>query len=327
MRLALYFLAVLVSQNALAALTIYTDRPTDRVKMVGDVFTQETGVPVEVVELGYSALFKKLEAEGDRSSADVIFVKDMVYLSELAEKGYFQPVSSSIITNSVENSMRDAQGRWSAVSMRGRTIVYAPGRVSPEELSTYEDLADPKWAGALCLRTADSSYNDALVGSFIENLGYEKAKNLLRGWVNNLAQNVFPNDTSIIEAIANGVCDLGVVNTYYLAGILAKSPSFPVKVFFANQGRGGMHVNGSGIGVAKTSKQVELATKFIETIYRDDIQLALTGAHFEYPAKKGLLPSTLIREWGSFEADKQSWSNIGKRAAEARALAKEVGYP
>lgn len=307
------------------ALTVYTDRPTARVEIIAKVFTQETGEPVTIVELAYPALKKKLQEEPS-AEADLMFVKDLVYLADLSTGGFLQPTNSNFVAQSVDPSRRDPNGLWQATSMRARTMVYAVGRVNPAELFTYEDLASTKWEGRLCVRTSKSSYNDGLIGFLLETYGSEKAKSILKGWVKNLAAPVFPNDTAIIEAIANGQCDVGVVNSYYLAGVLQQNPNFPVGIFFANQKEGGVHVNGAGIGILKRSTKAELATKFIEILYRDEIQLALSSSHLEYPAKKGLLPNTFIKNWGEFLTSSLNWNTIGKRASEARKLAEEVGY-
>lgn len=321
-----FALSLLMAPAAFADLTIYTDRPTDRVRPVAEIFTAKTGQKVNIVEEAYPALLKRIETEGANSPADLIFTKDLVFLSELARKGHFQAFQSSTIVHSVDSSMRDPQNLWTAISKRARTIMYNPNRVQASELSTYEDLADIKWAGRLCLRTGKGSYNEALVASLIVNNGAAKAKEIVAGWVENLAVDPFPNDTKMLEAVANGICDVAIANTYYLAGIIAQNPQFPVKAYFANQNNTGAHINGSGIGVAATSKQAALASQFIEILLQDDVQLSLTGAHYEYPAKINLLPSTLIREWGGFKADSANWSVIGDEAAAARSLIQEVEY-
>ncbi len=324
MKFAWIALSLLISPSAFA-LTIYTDRPTARVEIATKVFTEETGQSVTIVEQAYSALKKKLDEE-PTAEADLIFVKDLVFLAELSSNGYLQPTQSNVVSQSVEPSRRDPNGLWQATSVRARTMVYALGRVNPSELSTYENLASSNWEGRLCVRTSKSSYNDGLIGFLLEQYGNEKAKSILQGWMKNLAAPVFPNDTAVIEAIANGQCDVGVVNSYYLAGVLQKNPNFPVGIVFANQNEGGVHVNGAGVGILQRSKNVDAATKFIEILYRDEIQLALSSSHLEYPAKKGLLPDTFIRNWGEFLSSAINWNTIGKRATEARKLAEEVGY-
>lgn len=316
----------LVAQSAMADLTIYTDRPTDRLQPAIQIFTAQTGVKVTVVEEPYAALLKRLQTEGSAADADVIFTKDLVYLRELATLGFFQPMNSAIVNESTVDQLRDPQGLWTAISKRARTIMYNPARVDASELSTYEDLASDKWAGRVCLRTSKSSYNDALVGSFIVNNGYDQAAAMVKGLVYNLAVDPFPNDVKVLEAIANGICDVGIANTYYLAGVIAQNPNFPIKPFFANQNTTGVHVNGSGAGVAATSKQAVLATKFIETLLTDEIQLQLSSGHYEYPAKTNLLPNTLIKDWGTFKIDAANWSDIGAEAQNARKIMVDAEY-
>ena len=316
----------LVAQSAMADLTVYTDRPTDRLQPAIQAFTAKTGVKVTVLEEAYPALLKRLQTEGSASPADVIFTKDLVYQRELASLGFFQTMNSPTVAQSTVDALRDPQGLWTAITMRARTIMYNPARVDASELSTYEDISSEKWAGRVCLRTSKSSYNDALVGSFIVNNGYDKAAAMVKGLVFNLAVDPFPNDVKVLEAIANGVCDVGIANTYYLAGVVAQNPNFPIKPFFANQSTTGTHVNGSGAGVAATSKQAALATQFIETLLTDDVQLQLSGAAYEYPAKSKLAPNTLIRNWGSFKMDANNWSDIGAEAANARKIMVDAEY-
>ena len=209
-------------------------------------------------------------------------------------------------------------------------IVYDSTRVKATELSGYEDLADAKWAGRLCVRTSNSAYNEALVGGLIETRGAAKAKQIVEGWVANLAVDPLAGDTAVLEAIANGVCDVGITNTYYLGQMLAKNPGFPVRAHFVDQAvsglGGGVLGNGTGAGVAATSKQSALATKFIELLLTDKFQLEMTTAHFDYPAKLGLLPTTLVKDWGTIRFNEANWTAVGSRATEAKALMQAVGY-
>lgn len=325
LKFGLILAGVLVGNLALANVTLYTDRPTERLKPVVDDFTARTGEAVTIVELPYEKLFQRLKAEGASSPADLIFVKDMIYLAELVQGGYFQPLQTASISASLEPAMRDPQNLWVGVTYRARTVVYEPSRVNPNDLKTYEDLADEKWAGRLCLRTGRNSYNEALVSSFIENMGYSKAKDVVNGMVENLGASVFPNDNKVIEAIANGNCDLGVVNSYYLAGFYATNPNFPVKIAFLNQGTTGTHINGTGIGVAATSKNPALAEKLIGLLLEDKYQLQMSSEHLDFPAKKGLVADTFVKDW-VFQKDTGNWSKMGAHAQEARRLMSEVGY-
>ncbi len=322
------FLLALLSQPAFAALTIYTDRPTARVQFVADRFTAQTGETVDIVELGYDSLLQKLELEGKESIADVIYVKDMVYLAELANKGLLQPLESAFVKGAVSAQMRDPNGLWTAITMRARTMVYSAdtSRIDPLELSTYADLAKPKWAGRLCLRTSKGSYNQALVGSLIANTIYDDAKAVVEGWVKNMAVEPRANDIQVIEAIANGECDVGIVNNYYLGQVLAGKPNTPVKIFYANQNENGVHVNGTGAGIALTSKQADLATQFIELMLDAEVQKFLSDNSYEFPARQDVSGNELIESWGDFRIDTRSWSESGGNADLAKKIFLETGY-
>lgn len=319
-------LTALVSGAAIASpLTIYTDRPTDRLQPIADQFTRQTGVPVVIVEKAYPALLSQLEAEGDKSPADLLFTKDLVFQTELAKKGMYQPMDTKSFEVKVSQTMRDPANLWTAVTFRARTLVYNPAVTDVSQLKTYEDLTSDDWAGRLCVRTSNHGYNEAMVASWIVTRGYEGAKKLVSGLVANLATDVFKGDTTILEAIANGTCEVGLVNHYYLATMLANKPSFPVKAKFLDQGYG-VHVNGTGVGIAKTSQNAVLAQQFIELLMTDKVQVYLADAHFDYPASVNAAPQSLIKDWDLFSYDPSNWSVIGNEVEAARKLVKEVGY-
>lgn len=318
-------LSALLSFSYANALTVYTDRPTDRLQPIADQFTRETGVPVVIVEKAFPALLSQLEAEGDQSAADILFTKDLVFQSELAQKGWYQPMNTSSFENKVAPTMRDPRNLWTAVTFRARTLVYNPAVTDVSTLNSYEDLTADEWAGRLCVRTSNHGYNEALVASWIYTRGYEGAKNLVSGIVANLATDVFKGDTAILEAIANGTCEIGIVNHYYLATMLASKPNFPVKAKFLDQGYG-VHVNGTGVGIAKTSKNPALAQQFIELLLSDKVQVYLADAHFDYPASVMVAPQSMIKDWGLFKYDTSNWTAIGNEVETARKLVKEVGY-
>lgn len=308
------------------ALVIYTDRPTDRVQPAAVEFEARTGQKVTIVELSYDKLLARLKAEAQNPVADLIFVKDLVLLAELSKDGYFQALQTPAVTSLVEPAMQDSQKMWTAITYRARTLVYDPAQVKANEIQNYVDLADAKWAGRLCLRTGKGGYNEALVASLIENLGYAKAKEVVANYVANLAVAVKPNDNQVIEAIAQGDCAVGIVNSYYLAGYYAKNSNFPVKISFLNQSTTGTHVNGAGVGVTATSKNAALAESFIGLLLEEKFQLQFSAGHLDYPARKGLTPNTLVKEWGTFKADAANWSKLGTLVPEARRLMSEVGY-
>lgn len=325
-RISVALISLFVSATAFADVVLYTDRPTKNLIPAKQDFEARTGETLIILEMPYAKLLERIQLEGESSPADLIYVKDMVYLAELSKGGFFQAMPSASISAQVEPAMADPQNLWAAVTFRARTLVYDPAQVNPAEIQNYADLADPKWAGRLCLRTSKAGYNEALVSSFIEHMGYDKAKEVVQGFVNNLAVDPAVNDNAVIEAIAMGQCSVGLVNSYYLAGYYASNPNFPVKIAFLNQGTTGTHVNGSGIGITATSKKAAMAEQFIGLLLEEKYQLQLSSAHLDFPARKGLAPASLVKEWGTFKTDAANWTQLGARAEEARRLFSEVGY-
>lgn len=322
-------IALVVSTPAFAdtVLSIYTDRPTARVLRATEDFARENNVEIQVVEKPFSELLNRLIGEGQKSPADIVFTKDLVYLNDLKSKNLLQIMDSAALKSRLESSMVDSDDQWVAVTYRARTAVYNPDMVDPAQLSTYEDLASEKWKGTLCLRTSKGSYNEALSAYLVTHYGKDKARNILKGLVDNLATQPFPNDTALIEAVANGVCHVGIINTYYLGMEKAKNPHLPAEVFFLNQQDGGVHTNGSGMGILKTASDKALAQKLVEHFLSDKVQQELADSHFEFPASTAVKPTTLVKDWMPFGVSHLLWSEIGLNVSTAKELIKEVGYP
>src|SRR5512146_2812805 len=243
---------------------VYSARIEQLIKPMFDAFTKESGITVKFVTDKEGALLARLKAEGKNTPADMLITSDAGNLWEAAREELLQPVESKTLETNIPAYLRDPQNQWFGLSVRARTIIYNTQKVKPSDLSTYEALAEPKWKGRLCLRTSKKVYNQSLVATMIAAQGEKKTEQVVRGWVANLATDVFANDTQLLEAIAAGQCDVGIVNTYYFGRIVKERPDFPVKVFWANQGAGGTHVNISGAGVTKHSRNSLAATRFLE---------------------------------------------------------------
>ncbi|HEY8540396.1 MAG TPA: extracellular solute-binding protein, partial [Steroidobacteraceae bacterium] len=196
-------------------IVVYSARNEQLIKPVFDRYTAETSVQIRFVTDDAGPLIERLAAEGENSPADVLLTVDAGELWHAAERGLLRPIDSEILAANIPETLRDPQNRWFGFSVRARTIVYSTERVKPEELSTYEALAEPRWKGKLCLRTSKKVYNQSLVAMLIAQHGEEQTEKIVRGWVENLATDVFSNDTQVMEAIAAGQCDVGIVNTYY----------------------------------------------------------------------------------------------------------------
>ena len=312
------------------AVTVYSARIEALLKPTLDEYTKQTGVKINLLTDSGGALTERLAAEGASTPADVLITVDVGNLWNVAERGLFQKGDSPALNANVPANFRDPGNRWWGLSERSRTIFYAADRVKPEQLSTYEDLAGPKWKGKLCLRTSKQAYTQSLVAMLIAKHGVAKTETIVKGWVNNLAADVFTNDTSLLKALASGQCEVGIVNTYYYGRILDKEPNFgkQVKLFWANQGKdeGGAHVNLSGAGVTKHAKNPEGARKLLEWLSSANVQTAYTHGTFESPINPKAEVDPIVKAWGKFTPSPLNASDIGSKQAEAIKLLDRVGY-
>lgn len=306
--------------------TIYSSRNEQLIKPLLDRYTEQTGVKVELVTDKDGPLMARLQAEGQNTPADMLLTVDAGNLWQAAEQGLLQPVASSVLEANVPAKYRDPEGRWTGLSLRARTIFYDPSKVSADQLSTYADLADPKWKGKLCLRTSKKVYNQSLVASMMEHLGAEKTEAVIRGWVANLATDVFSDDTNLLEAIAAGQCEVGIANSYYYGRLLDEKPDFPVKIFWSNQGTTGTHVNISGAGVVTGSDNADGALKLMEWLSSDDAQGLYASADKEFPVKVGVDESEMLRSWGQFKPDDINVQKFGALQTQAIQMMDKAGY-
>lgn len=306
--------------------TIYSSRNEQLIKPLLDKYTEETGVKIELVTDKTGPLMARLEAEGKNTPADMLLTVDAGNLWQAAEQGLLQPVASTVLETNVPAKYRDPKGMWTGLSLRARTIFYDPSKVDAAQLSTYADLADPKWKGKLCLRSSKAVYNQSLVASMIENLGAEKTEQVIRGWVANLATDAFSDDTSMLEAIAAGQCEVGIANSYYYGRLLDEKPNFPVKIFWANQDTTGTHVNISGAGVIANSDNPDGALKLMEWLSSDEAQGIYASSDKEYPVKEGIDESELLRSWGPFKQDAISVQKFGALQTQAIQMMDKAGY-
>lgn len=308
------------------SLVVYTSRGDDLIRPVFDLYSAETGVKIEYTSDSDAALITRLEAEGASSPADLLITVDAGNLWLATEKGLLQPVASKALEQRVPESLQDPDNHWFGLTIRARTLVYSTERVDPAMLSSYEALADPAWQGRLCLRTSKKVYNQSLVATMIERLGAEKAEEIVKGWVSNLATDVFANDTSLMEAIVAGQCDVGIVNTYYFGRLKAQQPEAPIALFWANQDSSGVHVNISGVGMTKYAKNPEAARAFMEWLVTEPAQRFLADGNKEFPVNPAISPSEEVAAWGEFRADDLNVAVAGKRQAEAVMLMDRAGY-
>ncbi len=321
--LILMFISLIYS-SAQADLVLYTDRPTATMAVVTEAFQKRTGVKTQIVELPWAELKEKINQEGQNSPADVILVKDLVFLNELVQDSRLQPLTSGVVESKVDPSMRNKF--YTAITYRARTLIHSP-KVDVSAINSYADLADPKYSGTLCLRTSKSAYNEALVAGLINSYGYDEAYTIVEGWLNNLTDfsMIYPNDNAIIADIAAGKCQLGITNTYYLGLALQKDPKLAVSVKFLNSKESGVHTNGIGAGISVTSTQFE-STQFIEFMLTDEIQKFLTETQQDFPANREVAFPGATKTWSTFELDEANWSQLSNTVEQARQLFEELDY-
>lgn len=308
-------------------LVVYTSRNEQLVKPLFERYTAETGVKVTYLTDKAPPLMERLRAEGDRTEADVFITVDAGNLWQAANLGLLQPLDSPALQANIPAHLRDPQNHWFGLSVRARTIVHDPKAAPASTLSTYADLADPKWKGKLCLRTSKSEYNQSLVATMIAADGAQRVEEIVKGWVANLAAPPFANDVAVIEAIAAGRCAVGIVNTYYLGREKRDNPDLAVAPFWPDQGEGrGVHVNVSGAGIAKHSDNVEGARAFIEWLSSEKAQALYANDNMEYPANPKIQAAPLVEGWGDFKSDVINVSEAGRLQAEAVKLMDRAGY-
>jgi iron(III) transport system substrate-binding protein len=290
-----------------------------------DAFTKRTGIQVKTFGGDSNQLYERLRAEGDKSPADVLITVDAGNLWNAARAGLLSRVDSPEIQANVPAHLRDPESRWVGLTVRARTIVYSTARVKPAALSTYEALGDPRWKGRLCLRTSTHVYNQSMLATMIKRHGEPRTEAVVRGWIAN-QPTLINGDTKILEAIAAGQCDVGLVNTYYLGRILAKTPDFPVAPFWANQQTTGTHVNISGAGVTAHAKKRANAIRLIEFLTSPEAQQMFADANFEFPANPQAGVNRVIATWGTFRHDDTNVASAGEFQAAAIRLADRAGY-
>jgi len=309
---------------------VYSARNEQLIKPLFDAYTKETGVTVKFVTDKEGPLLARLKAEGANTPADMLMTVDAGNLWQASEEGLLRPIKSAALAANVPAHLRDPDNEWFGLSIRARTIIYNKDKVKPADLSTYEDLAGPKWKGRLCLRTSKKVYNQSLVAMMIHEYGEDKTEDIVKGWVNNLAAPPFPDDTKAMEAVAAGQCDVTLVNTYYYGRLMEKNPKLPLGIFWPNQAlkskNAGVHVNISGAGVTKHAKNPAGAIKLLEWLSSEKAQNLYADGNLEYPVNPKVKADAAVAAWGSFKQNLINVKEAGLLQTKAVKLMDRVGY-
>ncbi len=325
---AFFFLFTLVAIQPVHAeeVVVYSARIEQLIKPMFDAFTKETGIKVKYTTDNEGALLARLEAEGKNTPADMLITADAGNLWAAAQAGLLKPVKSDVLESNIPAHLRDPANEWFGLSIRARTLIYNTKKVKPEELSTYEDLADPKWRNRLCLRTSKKVYNQSLVAMMIAEHGEAKTEAIVKGWVANLATDPLSDDTRALEFVAAGKCDVTIVNTYYFGRLMSKDPKLPLAVFWPNQNDGGVHVNISGAGVTRHGRNEAAAIKLLEFLSSDKAQNLFADVNMEYPVNPKIAADPFVASWGNFKQNPMNLAKAGELQTAAVKLMDRAGY-
>jgi iron(III) transport system substrate-binding protein len=309
---------------------LYSARHYDTDVALYDDFTAQTGIEVNLIEGDADQLIERIKAEGRNSPADILITVDAGRLWRAEEAGILQPVASAVLAERIPASLRHPEGLWFGLSKRLRGVVYAKDRVDPSEITTYEDLADPKWRGRICIRSSTNVYNQSLVASMIEADGVEATEAWAEGLVANLARPPQGGDTDQIEAVAAGECDLAVVNHYYFVRLLESAEDAAigdrVGIVFPNQDGRGAHANISGAGVVATAPHPGNAVKFLEYLTTPQAQIYFAEGNNEFPVVADVELDPILQSWGAIKTDDVNAAKYGEYNPEAVKLMDRAGW-
>ncbi len=322
-----------VAGSALAdELNIYSARHYDADEQLYQAFTEETGIEVNLLEGDSDQLIERIQREGVASPADVMITVDAGRLWRAEQEGIFQSVESDVLNERLPEAMRHPDGLWFGFSQRARVIFYNLENFDPEQIDTYEDLADPSFEGQVCIRSSNNIYNQSLLASMISHHGADEAEEWAQGVVNNMARAPEGGDTDQILGVASGECDIAVANHYYYVRLLTsddasqRAEAEKVGIIFPNQNDRGTHVNVGGAGVAANAPHYDNAVRFLEYLASDTAQEIFASGNFEFPVVDGIARHEVLEGWEDFKTDELNVSELGNNNPEAIRIFDRVGW-
>ncbi|MGF9564247.1 Fe(3+) ABC transporter substrate-binding protein [Neorhizobium sp. JUb45] len=318
------------SLAAAAEINVYTTREPALIAPLLEAYTKSTGTKVNTVFMK-DGLAERVSSEGASSPADILMAVDAGNLVDLAEKGVTQSVESSVLNSAIPAELRDGKGHWFGLSYRAR-VLYAAKDLDLAAFN-YEDLADPKWKGKVCIRSGQHPYNTALFADYIAHHGAEETEKWLTGVKANLARKAAGGDRDAAKDILGGICDIGIANSYYV-GLMKSGKggeeqvkwAEAIKVILPTFKDGGTQVNISGAAVAKNSPNKAEAVKFLEYLVSDEAQKIYAEANYEYPVKAGAAVDPIIASFGTLKVDNKPLSEIVSHRKQASELVDKVGF-
>ena len=316
-----------------ADVNVYSAREETLIKPILGVFSEQTGIKVNLVTAKADALIERLQREGQDSLADMLLTVDVARLHRAKQAGLLQPIESETLTKIVPSVYRDSDNQWFGLSVRARIIATVEGKLSPDEgPMRYESLADEQWHKRICIRSSTNVYNQSLVASILHADGSDATYDWAQALVANFARPPVGGDRDQVLAAAGGLCDIAVINTYYLAYMLAKPDPVQKKaaeqmqVIWPNQEDRGTHVNISGAGITHVAKNKDDAIKLLEFLVGKEAQYWYSNTNYEYPIRDDVKIGDILNSWGEFKADTIELNKLGELNAEAVKLMDKAGW-
>ncbi|KPP97686.1 Fe(3+) ABC transporter substrate-binding protein [Marinobacter sp. HL-58] len=321
--------ALPMQASADGEVNIYSYRQAYLLEPLLEAFEEETGIETNVV-FAKNGLAERLEREGRNSPADLVMTVDISRLSELVDRDLVQGVENDTLEKNIPENLRHPEGKWYALTTRGRLIFASKERVEEGEIATYEDLADDKWNDRICTRSGKHPYNVALFSSMIAHHGEEKAEEWLTGLKDNLARKPQGGDRDQIKAIHAGECDIAIGNSYYYGNMLndenQREQAEAVRLVFPNADGRGTHINVSGIALTNSAPNRDNAIRLMEFLSTAKAQQIYAEANTEYPANPEVKPSGIVAEWGEINPDDLSLQEIADNRNAAVRMVDRVDY-
>ena len=311
---------------------IYSARQEALIKPLLDKFSESTSIKVNLVTGKGDALLTRLINEGENSPADLLVTVDAGRLYRAQQADVLKPIDSAAISRLVPDNLKSSDNMWVGLSIRARVIIYSKDRVNAEDLASYESLANEQWLGKICIRSSSNIYNQSMVAGMIAQNGLEKTEQWLQRFTANFARRPAGGDRDQIKAVAAGECDLAVANSYYLGHMLnspdasQRSAAEKVSLFWPNQEDRGAHINISGAGITKSSKNTLNAERLIAFLASDESQRWYAERNNEFPIRENIEVSSILKSWGPFRADKINVTQLGEYNSEAIKAMDRAGW-
>ena len=321
--------SLLAATPALADVNVYSHRQPELVEPLFNAFTAKTGINVNVAFVD-KGLVERLVAEGSRSPADLVMTVDIARLNQVVEAGVTQAVEDATLLATIPPAFRDPNNQWFGLTTRARIVYASKDRVADGEVTTYEDLTDPKWQGRICTRSFTSDYNVALTAAYLAHHGEEATRAWLEGVKANLAKKPEGNDRSQVKSIWAGECDISLGNTYYMGQMMADPEQIEwansVRITFPTFDGDGTHMNISGVAMTKAAPNKADALKLLEFLVSPEAQEIYAETNHEFPVREGVKRSDLVASWGEFTPDSLGLVDVATLRPAALKLIEEVNF-